>query len=130
MYKESCSSGAVHAPGGAAQGYEPNAGATRYPVRSARGQMSSTGRLFIAGMWGVGLLVGVLIALMPELLALPMPHLTVPLIAGLLVELAIRPAISAGRVAALGGTERGVGVIGAAVIALVSSTLLRSGSPS
>lgn len=87
----------------------------------------STGRLFIAGLWAVGLLTGILIARVPDTLPLPMPYFLVPLFAGLAVELAMRRPIQSGQLAELTAGERAIGVLGGAVISFVAMKLLAPG---
>lgn len=85
--------------------------------------MWSTGRLFIAGLWAVGLGTGLALARAPESLPLPTPALTVPLVAALLADLALMPAMRAGRIGPVTMTDRALGVIGAGLIALAVSAL-------
>lgn len=87
----------------------------------------STGRLFIAGLWVVGLLSGILLARAPDMLPLPMPYFLVPLVAGLAVELAIRRPIQSGQLSELSAGERAIGVLGGAVISFVAMKLLAPG---
>lgn len=89
-----------------------------------------TGRLFVAGLWALGILSGVLVAFVPEMLPLPTPHLTVPLLASLAVELLIRPAIRAGQLEPITMNERAAGVIGAAIVSLAVAALVGSPKPS
>ena len=86
--------------------------------------MSRTGLIFIAGLWLLGLVTGVLVARLPALGAIPTPHLMIPLIASLLVEIAARPAVPSGRFAPLSMAERATGVIGAAIIGFVTTGAL------
>ena len=86
--------------------------------------MSSTGRFLVPALWAVGLATGLAIAFAPHLLPLPTPILTVPLIAALVADVALMPAARAGRIAPITMNDRGIGVIGAGVIAIAVSALL------
>ena len=78
--------------------------------------MRHAGRLFIAALWGVGLVTGIVVARAPEWLPLPTPLFMVPLIAAFMLDLALRPATNDGRIEPITMNERGIGVIGAALI--------------
>jgi hypothetical protein len=86
-----------------------------------------TGYLFIAALWVVGLVTGIVLARSPDSIPLPTPHLMVPLIVALIVDLAIRPASTAGRIAPVTMNARAIGVIGAALVGFVTTAQL-SGS--
>jgi hypothetical protein len=86
-----------------------------------------TGFLFIATLWVVGLVTGVILARAPDSVPLPTPHLMVPLIIALIIDLAIRPASNAGRIAPISMNQRAIGVIGAALVGFVATAQL-SGS--
>jgi hypothetical protein len=86
--------------------------------------MARTGYFFIGGLWAVGLITGLVLARAPDLVPLPTPHLMVPLIVGLIVDLAIRPASNAGRIAPISMNERAIAVIGAALIGFGATALL------
>jgi hypothetical protein len=86
--------------------------------------MRRTGHVFIAGLWAVGLATGVVLARAPDLVPLPTPHLMVPLIVGLIVDLAIRPASNAGRIEPISMNERAIAVIGAALIGFATTAFL------
>jgi hypothetical protein len=88
------------------------------------GSVNKTGLLFIAGLWLVGILSGVVVARMPGSLPLPSPNLMVPLIVALLVEVAIRPAIASGRIEPLTMAARVIAVFGAALVSLGMVALL------
>lgn len=85
---------------------------------------TQTGRVFIAGLWAIGLLGGVAIAKAPEMIPLPTPFLTLPLLAALAADLGIRPAIRAGRIAPLTMNDRAIGVLGAGVLGIVVAALI------
>ena len=86
--------------------------------------MSSTGRLLIVGLWLVGLGTGLVLAFRPDVLPLPTPILTVPLLAALAADLALMPAARAGRIAPVTMNDRAIGVIGAGIVAILVSALL------
>jgi hypothetical protein len=75
------------------------------------------GRHFIVGLLAFGVVVGLVVAHLPALAALPVPAFTLPLLLSFLVEVALMPFVRDGRVRALTMEERGLGVIGAALIA-------------
>jgi hypothetical protein len=81
--------------------------------------MTMTARLFIGGLWALGLLTGLVLVRAPDLIPLPTPALSVPLIAALLVDLAIGPLVRAGRAEPLSMTHRAIAVIGAATIGTI-----------
>ncbi len=83
-----------------------------------------TGYVFVAALWAVGIVTGVVLARAPDSVPLPTPHLMVPLIVGLIVDLAIRPASNAGRIAPISMNERAIAVIGAALIGFGATALL------
>jgi hypothetical protein len=76
----------------------------------------NVGRLFIAGLWAFGLLSGLVAARSPALRETVIPSLAWPLIAALVVDLALMPFVQRGRVRALTMDERIVAVIGSALI--------------
>jgi hypothetical protein len=85
--------------------------------------MSSIGRLFIAGLWLVGLGAGLVLIRAPDL-PLPVPALTIPLAAALLIDLALMvPALRSGRLGQITMQDRAIGVIGASLIAIVVTAL-------
>ena len=86
--------------------------------------MPSTGRLFILGLWAVGLGTGLVLAFAPHLLPLPTPILTVPLLAALAADLALMPAARAGWITPITINDRAIGVIGGGVIAIAVSAIL------
>jgi hypothetical protein len=86
--------------------------------------MTRTGRLFIAGLWALGLLSGLVITRFPDLIPLPTPYFSVPLIAALLVDLLMRSRIEAGQVDPITMNERAVAVIGASLIGLGAAALV------
>ena len=78
--------------------------------------MSKTGRLFIAGLWLVGLVAGLVLMRAPDL-PLPVPALTIPLVASLLIDLVMMvPALRESRLAEITIQDRAIGVMGAALI--------------
>ncbi|NNM74501.1 hypothetical protein [Enterovirga aerilata] len=81
---------------------------------------SRTGRIFIAGLWAVGLVTGIVLARAPDAIPLPTPAILVPLAVGLLADLAMRPAAESGRIQPLTMNERAIGVIGGALIAIAA----------
>lgn len=86
--------------------------------------MTRTGRVFIAGLWAIGLLAGLVLARFPDLIPLPTPYFSVPLIAALLVDVVIRSRIEAGQIEPVTMNERAVAVIGASFIGLGASALV------
>ena len=86
--------------------------------------MHRTGYFFIGTLWAVGVVTGLVLARGPDLVPLPTPHLMVPLIVGLLLDLAIRPASNAGRIAPITMNERAIGVIGAALVGFGATALV------
>ena len=78
----------------------------------------NVGRYFIAALLAFGVVAGIAIAKGPALEAVPVPALTLPLIASLLADLVLMRLARAGRVAPLTMEERGIGVIGSALIAV------------
>ena len=86
-----------------------------------------TGYVFIAALWVVGIVTGIVLARAPDSVPLPTPHLMVPLIVALIVDLAVRPASNAGRIAPVSMNERAIAVIGAALVGFVTTAQL-SGS--
>jgi hypothetical protein len=88
--------------------------------------MTATGRWFIAILWVSGLLSGIGIAKAPGLFPLPSPHLSVPLIVSLLIDLALQPLARSGRIPPLTMNQRAIAVIGAGVISLGVAALLGS----
>ena len=78
--------------------------------------MRHAGRVFIAALWGIGLVTGLVVTRAPEWLPLPSPLFMAPLIAAFLLDLALRPATAAGRIEPITMNERGISVIGAALI--------------
>jgi hypothetical protein len=75
------------------------------------------GRHFIVGLLVFGVIVGLVVSRVPRLEALPVPAFTLPLLLSFVVEVALMPFVRDGRVRALTMEERGLGVIGAALIA-------------
>jgi hypothetical protein len=75
-----------------------------------------TARLFVGGLWAVGLVTGLILVRAPDLIPLPTPALSVPLVAALLVDLAMGPLVRAGKAEPLTMTQRAIAVIGAAGI--------------
>lgn len=88
--------------------------------------MSRTGLLFVGGLWLAGLASGIVLARAPEAIPLPIPHFTIALAIGLLADLALMPATKTGRLAPLTTNERGIGVIGAALVSFGTAALLGS----
>ena len=88
-----------------------------------------TGYAFIAGIWVVGALTGLVLGRAPATIPhwVPTPALTVPLVAGFIVDIALRPATERGRIFPLTMNERAIGVIGAALIAAGASALVHPG---
>ncbi|HYF54925.1 MAG TPA: hypothetical protein VEA41_11765 [Salinarimonas sp.] len=76
----------------------------------------SVGRWFVAGIWAFGLASALAVATVPALRSLGVPSLAWPLLAALVTDLALRPAVAAGRIAPVTMNERFVAVIGAALI--------------
>ena len=86
--------------------------------------MSNTRRLYIAGLWLVGLVTGLVLMRAPNL-ALPVPALTSPLVAALLIDLLMMvPALRESRLAEITMQDRMIGVIGAGLIATVTTAML------
>ena len=86
--------------------------------------MSGTGRLFIAGLWLVGLLAGLVLIRAPDL-PLPVPALTIPLAASLLIDLALMlPALRASRLGEITMQDRMIGVIGGSLISIAVTALV------
>ena len=75
------------------------------------------GRHFVVGLLLFGVVVGLVVSRLPRLEVLPVPAFTLPLLLSFLVEVALMPFVRDGRVRALTMEERGLGVIGAALIA-------------
>lgn len=88
--------------------------------------MLNSGRLFILGLWAVGIVTGLVAARAPHLLPVPTPALIVPLAVALVADLALRPSIEAGRIAPITMNERAVGVIGAGLAAVLLLAVLGS----
>ena len=87
--------------------------------------MSRAGQIFVAALWVVGLATGIVLARAPHLLAqLPLPAFTIPLAAGLVLELLLRSRSQADGLTPVGSGERGAGVLGGAVIAFAAGALL------
>jgi hypothetical protein len=74
------------------------------------------GRWFVAGLWAFGLASALVVLALPVLQTSVIPSLAWPLIAALLADLALRPAIAAGRIEPITMNERALAVIGAALI--------------
>ena len=75
------------------------------------------GRYFVVGLLVSGVAIGFAVARAPQLQLLPVPALTLPLILSFIIDLALMPFVRDGRVEPLKMEERGLGVIGAALIA-------------
>lgn len=83
-----------------------------------------TGLIFVGAIWAVGLLSGLVLAFAPNLLPLPTPHFTVPLVAALLGDLLLRPATAAGRTEPVTMNARAVAVIGGAIVSLAAAAVV------
>jgi hypothetical protein len=77
----------------------------------------NTGRYFIAGLFAFGIVVGIAIARFPQLEAVPLAALTLPLLLSLLIDLALLPLARKGRAEPPTMEQRFIGVIGSALIA-------------
>lgn len=75
------------------------------------------GRYFVVGLLALGVVTGFAVARIPQLQVLPVPAFTLPLILSFIIDLALMPFVRDGRVEPLRMEERGLGVIGAALIA-------------
>jgi hypothetical protein len=89
--------------------------------------MIRTGWYFVGGLWAVGLATGIFLARAPDTIPLPTPHFMVPLLVGLLADLALRPATNAGRIEPVSMNERAIAVTGAAIIGYGATALLAPG---
>ena len=89
--------------------------------------MIRVGRYFVAALLAFGVVAGVAIAKVPALEAVPVPALTLPLIASLLADLVLMRLARAGRIAPLTMEERGIGVLGSALVALGGAAWLKGG---
>lgn len=81
------------------------------------------GRLFIAGLWLVGLLAGLVLLRLPDL-PVPVPALTIPLVVALLLDLVLMiPVLRSSRLGLVTMQDRMIGVVGASLIAIAVTTL-------
>lgn len=85
--------------------------------------MTRTAVIFVGLTWLAGIVTGIVMARFPNLVPLPVPTFTVPLMVGLLVDIAVRPAAESGRLAPVTMNERAIGVIGGAVLGLGAAAL-------
>ena len=76
----------------------------------------STGRLFVVGMWLVGLVCGLLILARPDLREATILPAMWPFIVALLAEFVVQNRVAAGKARNLTMNERFAGVLGAVVI--------------
>lgn len=83
-----------------------------------------TGMWFTGLLGAVGLLTGLVIARAPSLLPIPMPYFLVPLGAGLLLDLVVQARLRRGVGEPVTSNERAGGVLGGAVLAFVTASLL------
>ncbi|HEX8168838.1 MAG TPA: hypothetical protein VF601_24005 [Beijerinckiaceae bacterium] len=77
----------------------------------------NVGRLFVAALLAFGVLAGIAIAKVPALEVVPVPAFTLPLIASLVIDLVLMRLGRAKGIAPLTMEERGIGVLGSALIA-------------
>ena len=82
------------------------------------------GRIFVAGMLAFGVVIGLVVAATPDWRDLPVPPFAWPLIAALVIDIALLPLIRQGRVEPLTMEQRAMGVIGAALIYTVILALV------
>ena len=87
------------------------------PSEANKEETMRVGRYFVLGLLAFGVIVGLVLARVPQLQALPVPAFTLPLMLSFAVELALMPLVRHGRVQPLSMAERALGVIGAALIA-------------
>ena len=85
----------------------------------------NAGRIFIAVLLAFGVLAGIAIAKVPALEVVPVPAFTLPLIASLVIDLVLMRLGRAKGIAPLTMEERGVGVLGSALIAFGVAASLR-----
>jgi hypothetical protein len=85
----------------------------------------NVGRTFVAALLAFGVLAGIAIAKIPALEIVPVPAFTLPLIASLVADLLLMPLGRAGRIAPLTMEERGIGVLGSALIAFGAAAWLK-----
>jgi hypothetical protein len=81
------------------------------------------GRIYIAGMLAFGLIAGLIIAAVPGLRDSAIPVFIWPLVLSLLVDIVLMPRAQAGQISPLTMTERGIGVIGSALIIIAIMAL-------
>jgi hypothetical protein len=74
-------------------------------------------RIFVAALLAFGVVAGIAVAKVPALEVVPVPAFTLPLIASLAADLVIMRLGRGGRIAPLTMEERGIGVLGSALIA-------------
>ena len=74
-------------------------------------------RLFVAALLVFGVLAGIAIAKIPALEVVPVPAFTLPLIASLVADLVLMRLGRAKGIAPLTMEERGIGVLGSALMA-------------
>ncbi len=74
------------------------------------------GQIYIAGMLAFGVVAGLVVVNVPGAREWPVPSIVWPLLASLLVDLALMPLAQQGRIAPLTMNERAIGVIGSALI--------------
>ena len=74
-------------------------------------------RTFVAAILVFGVVAGIAIAKVPALEVVPVPAFPLPLIASLVVDLVVMRLGRAGRASPLTMEERGIGVLGSALIA-------------
>jgi hypothetical protein len=82
------------------------------------------GRIYIAGMLAFGVVAGLVIALNPNLRDLPIPVFIWPVVLSFLVDLVLMPRAQAGQISPITMTERGIAVIGSALIIIVIMALV------
>ena len=77
----------------------------------------NAGRIFVAALLAFGVLAGIAIAKVPALEVVPVPAFTLPLVASLAIDLILMRVGRVGRGTPLTVEERGIGVLGSALIA-------------
>ncbi|HEX8663407.1 MAG TPA: hypothetical protein VF744_05195 [Beijerinckiaceae bacterium] len=77
----------------------------------------TTAHIFVAALLAFGVLAGIAIAKIPALEVVPVPAFVLPLIASLVVDLVLMRLGRAKGIAPLTMEERGIGVLGSALIA-------------
>lgn len=83
-----------------------------------------TGTWFIAGLLVFGLVSGIVVAVSPQLRALPLPSLVWPLAASFIADLVLMPAARAGRIEPVSFNQRAIGVVGGTLLHMATLALI------